>query len=280
MRAALALAIALAPALATGCRGRGIPTERAVVVRVAAAPGLSDPSASAMVDRVVRWGEVYRPGGARDLTWTGSFAMQTVTRVGFTELRRSFEDAPRYAATADLLEADVPTPSWLCGELALDAELAASCEGSLRRLVPTETTLVAFVPCWREACPILALDAGRVTRATLPGLSDARVVSVGGKPVVLARSNWQRSRAETGSDLVALAVSPPLARLGEIHLDRTDARDPTKVVYEHARASVVDGALVVEGRRATRDRVTNEEIAGEAVNARLGIGPDGKLAPR
>ncbi|MCC6528247.1 MAG: hypothetical protein IT373_36720 [Polyangiaceae bacterium] len=291
MRFALGLALgatALSTALATGaCRSEqpareGIATEKLLVTKVAAAPALSEPLPRANADRAVTWGEAYFVRARRpELEWVGQFEGRLERRTGLVELVRTATDAPRFGFDADFLEADVPTAAWLCPRMALGRAVSTSdCADRLRRTVATESTLLAYVPCWQSDCPIAELLAGVVHGATVPALSEVRIVALDERPIVLAWSHWSRSREWTGQSLVVMRLAPPLERAGEISLSETDARDPAGVVYWLGRLEIRADGLRVTGRRSVRDRISNRELSGTDVDERFGLGADGKLEKR
>ena len=146
--------------------------------------------------------------------------------------------------------------------------------------MPTESTLLAFVPTWEADSPLAELAEGTVHETTLPALSQIRVVALDKRPVALAWTHWIRAREWTGSTLVVLLLSPPLQRAGEISLGETDARDPGKVTYWVGGLEILDDGLRVAGRRSVRNGLSNEEISGESVDEFWAIGDDGKLTKR
>ncbi|MBI4957799.1 MAG: hypothetical protein HY908_37685 [Myxococcales bacterium] len=286
-RLALGLALGSTALSAGACRSErpereGVATEKLLVTRVASAPALSEPLPRANADRAVTWGEAYFVRARRpELAWAGQFEGRIEQRTGLVELVRTATDAPRFAFDADFLEADVPTAAWLCPRMALGRSVSASeCADRLRRTVATESTLLAYVPCWQPDCPIAELEAGVVHGSTVPALSEVRVVALDERPIVLAWSHWIRSRQWTGESLVVMRLAPPLERVGEISLSETDARDPNGVVYFLGRLEILADGLRVTGRRSVRDRISNRELSGADVDERFGLGADGKLEKR
>ena len=258
-----------------------IPTERVLVVKVAAAPALTEVSPTMNADAVVRWGEAYSSQGRRaDFRWEGLFEERKTRRQGLHEVRRRPQDPPRFAFEEDLLPAELPTPGWLCAKMSLGSMSAAECASSLLRTVPSESALLAHVPCWKSDCPMALFQGAAVSRASVPGLTEVRVVALDKRPVVLSWSHWVRSPEQTGSELVVWLLDPPLARAGAIALSETDARSPGKVEYFLSALSIGEDEIQVHGRRSVRDRPSNRELSGVDVHERWGLGADGKLVKR
>jgi hypothetical protein len=276
----LALGAGLAVA---ACRPKPepIPTERLLITKIALAPALSQPHAFMVSDRAARWGEVFQVRGRQpEHAWKGQFDGRLTERKGLVELGRTPSDTSRFAFAEDFLEADVPTTSWLCAHVTMAPAHAASCAGSLLRTVAAESTLLAYLPCWRADCPVAELRGGAVTQATLPALSDLRVVAIDGRPIVLATTHTAEGLTRSATDVVVLLLDPPLQRAGALRLDETDATAPDRVTYRLARLAVEGAALRVTGRVSQRDRVGNQERSGVEVDERWAVGADGKLSRR
>jgi hypothetical protein len=266
--AALAALEALAALAALGCRKKPPPvaTEKALVVKVARAPGLAELTPTSTAIRPVTWGEVYQERARTpDFHWSGVFDGHSDQRVGAIEVTRSAEDASRFAFQADLLEGDVPTRAWLCAQLPAKSA-PARCADRLLRLVVADGVLFAYAPSWRVETPLIELVDGAAHTVSLPAISDARVVAIAGRPLALVTSHWGRGAAWTGTDVIAFLPRPALQRAGELHLDEIDGRDGTRATYWFGALEVRADALRVQGRRSVRDRRTDLEISGEVVD--------------
>lgn len=260
--------LVLAALAALGCRKKPAPiaTEKALVVKVARAPGLAELDAQGPSIRPVSWGEVYQERARRqDFRWSGVFDGRSEQRVGVVEMTGSAGDPSRFGFAADLLEGDVPTRAWLCAHLPA-ASAPARCDFRLRRLVVADGVLFAYAPSWRAEAPLLELVDGVVHIASLPAISEARVVAIAGRPLVLVTSHWGRGAAWTGTDVIAFLPRPALQRAGEIHLDEIDGRDGARATYWFGALEAGADALRVQGRRSVRDRRTDLEVSGEVVD--------------
>lgn len=276
LKVCLAVCLASLPA----CRRvETIPTERLLVVKVADAPQFSLPDPSGVAERAVHRGEAFVLRSRRpDFQWQGLFQGNILSRTGLVVASRRPLERDSYAFAEDFIDADVPASSWLCKRMGSPTEGGARCEDALLRTVATSNTLVAYVPCWSARCPMAELSDGVLTAESVPMLSDVRVVTLGGRPVLLAWSHWIRSPQWTGGSLLVLLLSPPLARAGEIQLFETDARDADKVVTWMSALETGDDALRVRGRRSTRDGQSGSELSGTNIEERWGLAPDGRLS--
>jgi hypothetical protein len=255
-------------ALIAGCRKKPappIPTEKALIVKVTRAPALAELQPAAAPVRAVSWGEVYRAVERKaDFRWSGSFDGLATQRDGAVGVRRSDDDATRFAFAADLLEGDVPTIAWLCA--AFPAERAPDrCAERLLRLVVDDGVLFAFVPGHRADVSLLEVIDGASHVTTVAGLADARIVSLSGRPVVLVTSRWARGPGWTGTDVIAFLPRPALHRAGELHLEEIDGRDAARATYWFGALEASD-VLRVKGRRSVRDRSSDAELSGADVD--------------
>lgn len=261
-------ALATLAASNVGCRKppAPIPTEKALVVKVARAPGLAELLPAVAPIREISWGEVYQVVERRpDFAWSGYFDGKAAQRSSAIGVRRSVEDAPRFAFAADLLEGDLPTVAWLCA--AFPAGRAPErCADRLLRLVVDDGVLFAYVPGYRAEQPLLEVVDGAAHTVSVPGLSDARIASIAGRAIVLATSRWGREPTWTGTDLIVFLPRPALQRAGEIHLEELDGRDAARATYWLGAIEIANDALRVRGRRSVRDRVTDVEQSGSDVD--------------
>ncbi len=269
--AALASLAALSALSALGCRKKpplAVVTEKALVVKVARAPGIVELDKEGTSIRPVSWGEVYQ---ARDrkptFRWNGMFEGHPLQRDGVVEVTRSAEDASRFAFTPDLLEGDVPTRAWLCAQLPA-ASAPARCADRLLRLVVSDGVLFAYAPTWRSETPLIELVDGAVHTASLPAISEVRVIALAGRAITLVTTHWWRDAAWTGTDVVAFLPRPALQRAGELHLEEIDGRDGARATYWLGALEVEADALHVQGRRSVRDRRTDVELSGALVDER------------
>jgi hypothetical protein len=255
-----------------------IPTERLMVVKVAAAPSLSKPDPFAAALGTVRRGEAFRVRSKLpEVKWSGLFDGRLQERLGLLEASRRPLDRDSFVFVDDFMESDIPTSAWLCAHMKAPAADGAPCADTLLRTIATSNTLLAYVPCWQSECPIASLSGGVLTHATIPMLSEVRVVTLSGQPLVLAWSHWARSPQWTGGSVLAMQVSPPLRPAGEIPLFETDARNPDSATIWIGAIDFGEEALRLRGRRSVRNRQTGKELSGTDIDERWVMGQDGNL---
>jgi hypothetical protein len=264
---------------AAGCRkADAIPTEKMLVVKVPSAPGLSELTPHMTANHPVFWGEVFlQRRRFPDFQWEGAFEGATARRTGAIEAARVPLDGPTFVFGSDLIEADVPTSSWLCSKMGNPVVMGMPCAQGIRRTVASSGKLIAYLQCADPACPVAELSDGTVTPATVPALSALRVVAIGKRQVVLAWSHWMKSTDWTGRRVLVMLVAPPLQRIGDISLEEIDARDPDTVINRLGTFEILDDGLGFTGKRATMDRKTGAELKAEPIRERFVLTDEGKL---
>lgn len=248
---------------AFGCRkATPIPTEKLLVAKNPAAPGLSELQPHMTSNHTIYWGEVFRPHATfPDFEWEGTCEGEVLKRKGAIQIGQTPLEGGVYAFTSDFLEAGVPTASWLCMKMGSPAAMGQPCENVLRRIVASSGKLVAYVNCLDATCPMAELSDGKLTTIQVPTPLKVRVVKFGQTPTVLLWSHWGKGPDWTGASLSVFALQPPLQKLAEIALQEIDARDPVQVLNRLGTAEIVEDGVRVQGKKVMVERETAKELS-------------------
>ena len=283
MRTALAC-LALA-ATAMGCRRTppppAIAVESALVVRSELAPALPEAEDDEPASMILRRGEVLLPGRHfPHIKWSGDVLGARVERdAEMIEAQLSPRGMYVYVFTTDVAEQSVPRTSHFCASAPKDAPFPLPCAEVLRRYVFAPDEAIAFHPCSAGPCPIAHAKGASVTWSQIEGLSELYPTMLGARHVLIATTHWHRSLAETGRNVVVLAIAPGLPKLGELLLDEVDSR--TEAVVSRSGAVTVRGdALALHGTRREVDKTSGKERKTEAIDEVWSLGADGKLSRR
>lgn len=247
--------------LAWGCT-RPPPTEVLLVVREAEAPGLASPTKKqGGALRNPHLGDVFLPMQNWGRKSWKSTEGEPISREGdLLQVQRTPQEGFAFIFAEDLVQAAVPTATWLCSTSPHPISLASlPCPQILSRIWIDAETTVAFAPCQAGQCPLGIARKGRVNwgqSADLLAVQQRRFAGHSWLVVTRALNEGKRTGLQWGFVLVDEGPK----EVAKVAFEEVDTSAYPTVRNLTLTPQFRDDAVVLSGNERAQDAVSGREL--------------------